>query len=94
MRKWVIAYDIPDDRRRRKMANTLENFGDRVQFSVFEVIVEERDLETIVKKIEAVLVSEEDSVRLYPLCETCSSKVTVLGIGAQKPWEELDVYIV
>src|SRR5262245_31991344 len=33
---YLIAYDIPNDQRRTKVAKTLEDFGDRVQYSVFE----------------------------------------------------------
>ncbi len=94
MTKWIIAYDVPDDRRRRKLADALENFGDRVQYSVFEVITRDKDFEVILKRIESIIVSDEDSVRLYPLCEGCVGKVKVLGTGQQEPWVEPDVYIV
>ena len=33
----VVAYDIPDDRRRTRVAKVLEDYGDRVQYSVFEM---------------------------------------------------------
>jgi CRISPR-associated protein Cas2 len=33
---WVIAYDTPSDKRRRKMAKVLEGYGARLQRSVFE----------------------------------------------------------
>jgi len=93
MRKWVVAYDIPEDRRRGKLAQLLENFGDRVQYSVFEVIAEESDIEGLVKKIESVIEVDEDKVRLYPLCETCAGKVMVVGEATTKPWEEPDVIV-
>jgi CRISPR-associated protein Cas2 len=94
MIKWIVAYDIPDDRRRRKLADTLEDFGDRVQYSVFEVIMRGDDLSTLLQRIAAVILEDEDAVRLYPLCESCSEKVRVLGVGREEPWEEPDVYIV
>ena len=37
LRRRLIAYDIPDDRRRSRAARVLEGFGDRVQYSVFVV---------------------------------------------------------
>lgn len=46
---WVIAYDIADDRRLARVASEMENFGRRVQYSVFECHLSEaqiRDLET------------------------------------------------
>ena len=36
----VVSYDIPDDRRRLRLANTLKDFGIRVQYSVFECRLE------------------------------------------------------
>ena len=32
---YVISYDIPDDKRRKKIADLLEGYGQRVQYSVF-----------------------------------------------------------
>lgn len=36
MKHYVIAYDIPDDSRRDKVATLLVSYGERVQLSVFE----------------------------------------------------------
>jgi CRISPR-associated endonuclease Cas2 len=35
----LVSYDIPDDRRRTKLAHTLKDFGQRVQYSVFECLL-------------------------------------------------------
>lgn len=37
VRRMLVAYDVADDRRRDRVAVTLEEHGDRVQFSVFLV---------------------------------------------------------
>lgn len=37
VKRTLIAYDIPDGRRRAKVAKILLGFGDRVQYSVFVV---------------------------------------------------------
>lgn len=94
MIKWIVAYDIPHDGRRRKLANVLENFGDRVQYSVFEIIAGNDDFKVVAERINSIISVEEDSVRLYPSCESCASKVVVLGVGTEEPWEDPDVYIV
>lgn len=94
MKKWIVAYDIPDDRRRRRLADALENFGDRVQYSVFEVITEGDEADLIRTRVEDIIDIDEDSVRFYPLCELCAGKVVVVGVGQEEPWEEPDVYIV
>jgi CRISPR-associated protein Cas2 len=32
----VVSYDIHDDKRRNRIHKVLKNFGERIQFSVFE----------------------------------------------------------
>ncbi|RMF87586.1 MAG: CRISPR-associated endonuclease Cas2, partial [Nitrospinota bacterium] len=32
----VVSYDITDDKRRNRIHKALKNYGERVQFSVFE----------------------------------------------------------
>lgn len=44
---YLISYDIPDDKRRTKIAHLLEGYGERVQYSVFEVWATEKELETL-----------------------------------------------
>ena len=44
-RLYAVAYDIPDDTRRVKLANLLKSYGERVQLSVFECYLDERLLE-------------------------------------------------
>lgn len=88
---YVIAYDIPDDRRRTKVHNTLCGFGKWTQYSLFECYLTQKELITLQGKLEKILRSEEDSVRFYSLCETCLGKVVT--IGSEKPSEQ-DVFVV
>ncbi|ABU58073.1 MULTISPECIES: CRISPR-associated endonuclease Cas2 [Roseiflexus] len=91
---YVIAYDIPDDARRLKLANVLEGFGQRVQRSVFECDLTEREYRALIKKVERVVnLNEGDSVRIYRLCGACVANVDVRGEGP--PVEKsVDIYIV
>lgn len=73
----IVCYDIPDDRQRNKVSEILENYGERVQFSVFECDISKEHLKKLKKKIGDIL-KEEDSVRYYHLCEECVSKVEVI----------------
>jgi len=38
--RYVIAYDLSDDRERLRVAKVLEGFGERVQGSVFECLLD------------------------------------------------------
>jgi CRISPR-associated protein Cas2 len=79
-RHWVVvSYDLPDDRRRNKVMKTLEGYGHRVQFSVFECELRPADLEQLKTRLMLLIQPEEDDIRFYDLCENCQGKVTMLG---------------
>jgi CRISPR-associated protein Cas2 len=77
----TIAYDIRDDRRRDQVAKLLEDHGTRVQYSVFDCFLDERELQRLRRRLEAVVLPEEDSVRFYRLCQRCCAAIEVLGQG-------------
>ncbi|MCM8822698.1 MAG: CRISPR-associated endonuclease Cas2 [Candidatus Omnitrophica bacterium] len=89
---FIISYDIPDDKRRNKVSQTLENYGTRVQYSVFECIIEKEMFEELKDRLKGIIKLEEDSVRFYQLCETCLRKVEISGIGEITRDEE--IYII
>ncbi|MCK1801322.1 CRISPR-associated endonuclease Cas2 [Micrococcus luteus] len=67
LRRRLIAYDIPDDRRRSRAARVLEGFGDRVQYSVFVVDALPAQFVSLQAALEAVLDPGEDSVLVCDL---------------------------
>ena len=78
---YIVSYDIPDNRRRTRVAKTMLDFGQRVQYSVFECIInDDKLLEKMTAKLGKI-VTEEDSVRIYALCRKCEKVVKVLGSG-------------
>ena len=87
---YVIAYDIPNNRRRTKVHKTLCGFGQWTQYSLFECHLTDKELIALHARIDALLEPDEDSVRFYPLCASCLDKVET--IGSKKP-EEQSVYI-
>lgn len=76
---YLLSYDIKDDKRRSKMADLLLNYGQRVQYSVFEAFLDSAQLDTILEQAQPLLNPEEDSLRIYPLCRACHPKVKVCG---------------
>ena len=79
---YLVSYDIPDDRRRTKVADLLQDYGQRVQFSVFEVWLDDRMRDDLLARLQKAIAPDEDSVRLYRLCAACHKKVITLGLGA------------
>jgi CRISPR-associated protein Cas2 len=76
---YVIAYDIPDDKRRTKIHKLLLGFGTWTQFSLFECFLNGREMVILRSKLAKHLIDEEDSVRFYPLCAQCLTKVETVG---------------
>jgi len=88
---YVVAYDISSDRRRTKVHKILCGFGQWTQFSLFECFLTEKQLLSLRRRLDGQLKPDEDSVRFYPLCAACQSRVET--VGGEKP-EEPQVIIV
>lgn len=89
---YLVTYDIPDTPRRTRLAKVLKDFGERVQLSVFECILDDRLFGRMLERIAQTIVEAEDRVRVYMVCEGCRKEVKILGQGVLT--EDPDVYIV
>lgn len=78
----VIAYDISDDSTRLRISKLLEGYGQRVQESVFECLLDEKQLKLIVENMKKLL-KTGGNIRIYQLCKACSRKAQ--GIGEITP---------
>jgi CRISPR-associated protein Cas2 len=84
---YVIAYDIPDDKRRTKVHKLLLGFGKWTQYSLFECFLTKKELVLLRSKLAEHLEAARDSVRFYPLCASCLDKVET--VGGPLPAEDL-----
>ena len=84
---YVVAYDIPDDRRRTKVHQILTGFGTWTQYSVFECFLTRKEMILLQAKLSEYLMADQDSVRFYSLCANCVTKVET--VGDPPPEEEL-----
>ena len=83
----IISYDIADDTRRSRLFKTLKNFGQWMQFSVFECELDKMNFLRLKDRLDHVIdASEGDSIRFYFLCENCKRQVE--RIGGEKPRKE------
>ncbi len=74
----VISYDIIEDSRRNRVSKVLLDYGDRVQYSVFEVSTPDK-LPEIKERISKLIDRKEDNIRYYLLCRSCEEKKIVIG---------------
>ena len=88
--KYVVTYDIANDKRRTKLSDLLGTYGDRVNYSVFEIELSEAKREKLLYEIELkkLINKKYDSVRFYHLCENCVPKSFDIG-NREEPFEEI-----
>ncbi|MEM4413798.1 MAG: CRISPR-associated endonuclease Cas2 [Candidatus Caldarchaeum sp.] len=71
----IVAYDIPNDRRRTRLHKKLRNFGKAVQLSVFECIITRQQFHKLRQVVNRLIDSREDHVRYYVLCPICQGRI-------------------
>lgn len=79
MSRYIVCYDVSDDRRRRRVANTLDGYGDRVQGSVFELPVDRTLLDKCISEITAIIAPDIDRIAVYRLCGNCEAERNYYG---------------
>lgn len=85
---YLVSYDIPSDRRRVKLARHLEDYGQRVQYSVFELEVSPEVFQRVKTEMSDLLNLEEDNIRVYPICAACARNVGKVGTAVEYAREE------
>ncbi|WP_424831263.1 CRISPR-associated endonuclease Cas2 [Ruegeria sp.] len=81
MTRFVVCYDIADDKRRQRVAQILDAYGDRIQGSVFELPVTAKLMQDCLDAIVDVLDIAKDGLIVYPLCAQCNEKTRYFGIS-------------
>lgn len=64
---WLVAYDIRDPRRLRRVHRYLRNYATPIQYSVFLYRATPTNIPHLLKGLEQHINPQEDDVRAYPL---------------------------
>lgn len=80
----LITYDVCTEdahgrKRLRQVAKQCENFGQRVQNSVFECNMDMAKCREVKHKLESIIDNEKDSLRFYYLGNNYKNKVEHVG---------------
>ncbi len=81
----MVAYDVTDDRRRERVAAALTDHGVRVQYSVFECVLDAGETRLLTRRLRTLIEPSEDTIGLYALCRRCGSRVKRLGREPPQP---------
>jgi CRISPR-associated protein Cas2 len=82
MKTYIICYDIPDDKRRNKVATLLEGYGERRQYSVFECHLKDPQFAKLWEKLGKLIDDKQDSILCYPLSPQAQKRVRSLGVAS------------
>ncbi|OHD22995.1 MAG: CRISPR-associated endonuclease Cas2 [Spirochaetes bacterium GWB1_59_5] len=88
----LVSYDVavatPGGKRRlRRVAKTCLDFGQRVQFSVFECVVDPGQWVLLKTRLEQIIASDTDSLRYYYLGANWKNRVEHVGAKPSTDFE-------
>jgi CRISPR-associated protein Cas2 len=93
MKKWLIIYDIKNEKRLNKVAKIINEYGERVQKSVFECEANDKVIERIRTRVNKVI-EQEDYIVYFEICESDWQKRMKYGPKVNIDVEEKSFYIV
>lgn len=89
--RYLICYDISDDKTRENIVNYLERFAWHVQYSVFSCRLEREQAERVWTDLLAIAAATKgSSVLMVPLCKACEKNLKL----STKPLEEEKGFLV
>jgi len=84
----LIAYDIADPKRLRLVAKACEDYGIRIEKSVFECDLGEGDYAELWGILLSLIDETEDSLISYRICKSCLRETESAGI-IERPTKRL-----
>lgn len=85
LQRWVVSYDIANQRRRMRAAQYLLDHGERVQESVYEVLLHPGEWKRLTHKLNRLIDPIADQWRAWPLCAADHADVREWGLPSQHP---------
>jgi CRISPR-associated protein Cas2 len=93
MDSYLVAYDVADPKRLRKVAKACADYGYRKQYSVFLCRLPAADYVRLRTRLYDVIDLAEDQVLFIPLCGKCLSGMEAIGLPTDPP-DAKDVVVV
>jgi CRISPR-associated protein Cas2 len=86
---YLVCYDIADDKRRTRIFKTCKNFGDHLQFSVFECDLNPTELHLLQRELLQTISPNQDQILIITLgpSEGRGDRV-IASLG--KPYSKID----
>lgn len=84
-RRYLLAYDIRDQRRLHAVAKCAEGFGDRIQYSVFVCDLSDMELVHLKANLETLIDRRQDSIMVIDLGSDDATRFTFMGQHLKLP---------
>lgn len=83
----IVSYDFENDRTRARFSKFLEQYGRRIQYSVFQLRESDRVLQNVLIEVESKYkktFTGADSIVIFRVCEGCEKKVRRYGYAKRE----------
>ena len=87
----LVAYDIADPKRLHQVAKVCEDWGMRIQYSVFECRLEASSFNSFWAELSVVIDPKFDRIVAYKICTKCAREIHSAGV--QEHYEKVVAYI-
>lgn len=80
---YIVCYDIVSDRIRNRIVKTLEGYGRRVQYSVFECDLNEKRYQELYGRLLVFMQdveAQDGNICFYYICKNCIGKKQIIGV--------------
>ncbi|HON00800.1 MAG TPA: CRISPR-associated endonuclease Cas2 [Acidobacteriota bacterium] len=77
---YLVAYDIRNPRRLRRVAKVCEDYGVRVEYSVFECDLPEEVFQRMWRDLAREIDAKEDALLAYRICGACVERIESMGV--------------
>lgn len=85
MMKYIICYDIKEDKIRSRVVKYLEERAFRIQFSVFSCKCDSKEIKHIWQELQRITDGADNPLlMIIPVCKSCEKEILMYG----RPLEE------
>jgi len=88
---YLFCYDITNTRKRNQISKALEQFGLRVQKSVFQCDVPAEKAGEIKTALLDLIDRKKDSLFFCPICDACLEKARTIGDKTMLQTESFEI---
>ena len=85
---YIVSYDITNNKLRKKVSDVLMNYGQRVQYSVFECEIDSNRYKKMYSQLlELTGNMKEGNIKFYFLDKSCKERTVMIGAPKIYPVE-------